>query len=137
MVIFGVVRGQSSDHSGLGSLPKLNLSVTVTPACAADTACVTPECVFPPLVGHVSVHCGRVFLQLLVLGATNHHAYEGSLTAGLGLVAVVCCAVVADELQAKIIYKHVEGVKAVCGTRVGSVGIPKTRNFMKSLPGHQ
>ena len=34
VVKFGVVRGPSSDHSG--STPKLNYSVIVTPACAAD-----------------------------------------------------------------------------------------------------
>ena len=34
-----------------------------------------------------------------------------------------CCAVVADELQAEFIYEHVEGAKAVAGTRVRSVGI--------------
>ena len=32
-----------------------------------------PECDLPPLVGHVSIGGGRVFLQVLfVLGATNH-----------------------------------------------------------------
>ena len=31
--------------------------------------------------------------------------------------------VVANELQAKFIYEHVEGAKVVAGTRVGSVGI--------------
>ena len=36
LVKFGVVRGRASDHSGLGSMPKLNFSVTVTPACAAN-----------------------------------------------------------------------------------------------------
>ena len=60
------------DHSGLGSTPKLNFSVIVTPACAADTetevlvAWTTPEGGFPPLVGHVSICSGRVFLQILV-----------------------------------------------------------------------
>ena len=42
---------------------------------------------------------------------------------GPGFAAVDCCAVVADELQAEFIYEHVEGAKAVAGTRVGSVGI--------------
>ena len=79
MVKFGVVRDPSSDHSGLGSMPKLNFSVIVTPACAADTetevlvARGAPERGLPPLVGQVSVGCGRVFLQVLVvLGATDH-----------------------------------------------------------------
>ena len=147
MVKFGVVRGPSSDHSGLGSTPKLNLKVT--PACAADTetevlvACGTPERGLPPLVGHVSVGGGRVFLQVLVvLGATDHtevvagggrgtfgvvlsHAVQTKEVGllGPGFAAVDCCAVVADELQAEFIYEHVEGAKAVAGTRVGSVGI--------------
>ena len=49
VVKYGVVRGPSSDHSGLGSTPKLNFSVIVTPACAADmetevlVACGAPE----------------------------------------------------------------------------------------------
>ena len=61
MVKFGVVRGPSSDHSGLGSMAKLNFSVIVTPACAVETeteilvACGTPECGFLPLVEHVSI----------------------------------------------------------------------------------
>ena len=42
---------------------------------------------------------------------------------GLGFSAVDYCAVVADKLQAEFIYEHVEGVKAVAGTGVGSVGI--------------
>ena len=78
MVKFGVVRGPLSDHSGLAST-KLNFSVIVTPACAADTetevlvAPGAPERGLPPLVGHVSVGGGWVFLQVLVvLGATNH-----------------------------------------------------------------
>ena len=108
---FGVVRGPSSDYSGLGSTPKLNFSVIVTPACAADmqtevlVARGAPERGLPPLVGHVSVGGGRVFLQVLVvLGATDHAevvagggwgnvrggvvprpANEGSRTAGPGL----------------------------------------------------
>ena len=79
VVKFLVVRGPSSDHSGLGSTPKLNFSLIVTPACAADTetevlvARGAPEHGLPPLVGHVSVGGGRVFLQVLVvLGTTNH-----------------------------------------------------------------
>ena len=149
MVKFGVVRGPSSDHSGLGSTPKLNFSVIVTQACAADmetevlVARGAPERGVPPLVGHVSAGGGRVFLQVLVvLGATNHaevvaiggrgtfrlvlsHALQmeevGLL--GLGFMAVDCCAVVADELQAEFIYEHVEGAKALASTGVGSVGI--------------
>ena len=42
---------------------------------------------------------------------------------GPGLAAVDCCVVVAGELQAEFIYEHVEGAKAVAGTRVGSVEI--------------
>ena len=34
-----------------------------------------------------------------------------------------CCAVVADEPQAEFIYEHVEGAKAMAGTRVGYVAI--------------
>ena len=149
VVKFWVVRGPSSDHSGLGSTPKLNFSVIVTPACAADTetevlvACGAPERGLPPLVGHVSVGGGRVFLQVLVvLGTTNHtevvaggsrgtfgvvlsHALQmkevGLL--GPGFAAVDCCAVVTDDLQAEFIYEHVEGAKAVTSMGVGSVGI--------------
>ena len=149
MVKFGVVRGPSSDHSGLGSTPKLNFSVKVTPACAADTqtevlvARGAPERGLPALVGHVSVGGGRVFLQVLVvLGATDHaevvacggrgtfgvvlsHALQTKEVGllGPGFAGVDCCAVVADELQAEFIYEHVEGAKAVAGPGVGSVGI--------------
>ena len=149
MVKFGVVRGPSSDHSGLGSTPKLNFSVVVTPACASDTqtevlvARGAPEHGLPALVGHVSVGGGRMFLQVLVvLGATDHaevvacggrgtfgvvlsHALQTKEVGllGPGFAAVDCCAVVADELQAEFIYKHVEGAKAVAGPGVRSVGI--------------
>ena len=150
MVKFGVVRGPSSDHSGLGSTPKLNFSVKVTPACAADTqtevlvARGAPERGLPALVGHVSVGGGRVFLQVLVvLGATDHAevvacggrgtfgvgvvprpANEGGRTAGPGASRRwTAVRVVADELQAEFIYEHVEGAKAVAGPGVGSVGI--------------
>ena len=121
----------------------------VTPACAADTetevlvACGTTERGLLPLVGHVSVDDGQVFLQVLVvLGATNHaevvtgggrgafgvvlsHALQTKEVRllGPGFAAVDCCEVVADELQAEFIYEHVEGAKAVAGTGVGSVGI--------------
>ena len=83
-----------------------------------------------------------MFLQVLVvLGTTDHaevvagggrgtfgvvlsHALQ---TKEVGLLGpgftAVDCAVVADELQAEFIYEHVEGSKAVAGTRVGSVGI--------------
>ena len=37
LVKFGVVRGPSSDDSGLGSVEKQNFSMIITPACAADT----------------------------------------------------------------------------------------------------
>ena len=102
-----------------------------------------PERGLPPLVGHVSIRGGRVFLQVLVvLGATNHAevvAGGGWGTFGVvlsnalqtkevgllgpGFAAVDCCAVVADELQTEFIYEHVEGAKAVAPTRVRSVGI--------------
>ena len=79
LVKFGVVLGPSSDHFGLGSTSKLNFSLKATPACAADmetevlVAHGAPERGLPPLVGHVSVGSGWVFLQVLVvLGAKNH-----------------------------------------------------------------
>ena len=149
VVKFGVVRGPSNDHSGLGSMPKLNFSVIVTPACAGDTekevlvACGTTERGFPPLVGHASV-CGvRVFLQILVvLGTTNHtEVVAGGSQGAFGVVLshtlqmkevgllgqgfreVHCCVIVANELQAEFIYEHVEGAKAVAGTVVMSVSI--------------
>ena len=66
----------------------------VTPACAADmetevfVACGTPECGFPPLVGHVPVCGGRLFLQVLVvLGTTNHAEVVGG--GGQGMFGVV------------------------------------------------
>ena len=40
-----------------------------------------------------------------------------------GFAVMDCCSVVAEELQAEFIYKHVEGEKAVDGTGVGSIGI--------------
>ena len=149
VVKFGVVRGPSSDHSGLDSTPKLNSSVIVTPACAADTetevlvARGAPECGLPPLVGQVSVGGGRVFLQVfVVLGATNHaevfaggcrgtfgvvlsHALQTKEVGlrGPGFAEVDFCAVVDEKLQAEFIYKHVGGAKAVAGTGVWSVGI--------------
>ena len=121
----------------------------VTPACAAYTetevlvACGTPERGLPPLVGHVSVGGGRVFLQVVVvLGTTNYaevadggsrgmfrvvlsHALQTKEVGllGPGFAGVDCCVVVADELQAEFIYEHVEGAKAVAGTGMGSVGI--------------
>ena len=121
-------------------MPKLNFSVIVTPACAADketevlVAHEEPERGLPPHVGHVSVGGGGVFLQVLVvLGATNHAEVAGGGRGTFGVVlshalqtkedkllgpdfmAVDCCAVVANELQAEFIYKHVEGAKAVAG----------------------
>ena len=126
---------------------KLNISVIVTPACAADmeievlVACGTPECGLPLLVGHVSVCGGRqVFLQVLVVfGATNHAEIVGGggrgtfvmvlshtlqtkevRLLGPGFTAVDCCGLVTDELQAEFIYKHVEGAKAVAHTGVVS-----------------
>ena len=105
-------------------------------------ACGTPERGFPPLVGHVSVCHGRVFLQILVvLGATNDaevvagrgrgtfgmvlsHTLQ---TKGIGLLgldfAADCCVVVTDKLHAEFIFEHVEGANTVAGMRVGSVGI--------------
>ena len=79
MMEFWVVRGPSSDNSGLSSKPKLNFIVIVTPASAADMetevplACGTPEHGFSLLVGHVFICVGQVFLHILVvLGVTNH-----------------------------------------------------------------
>ena len=149
VVKFGVVRGPSSDHSGLSSTPKLNFSVIVTPACAADTetevlvARGAPEHGLPPLVGQVSVGGGRVFLQVfVVLGTTNHAEVVAGGSRGTfgvvmsnalqmkevgllgpGFAAVDCCAVVTDELQAEFIYEHVEDAKAVAGTGVRSLRI--------------
>ena len=136
-------------------MPKLKFSVIVTPACAADTetetlvACEIPERGLPPLVGHVSICGGRVFLQVLVvLGATNHAEVDAGGGRGMfgvvlshalqtkevrllapGFSAVDCCVVVTDELQAEFVYEHVEGVKAVASMRVGSVGIHDNRRF--------
>ena len=97
-------------------------------------ACETPEHSFSPIVGHVSLCRGWVFLQILV--ATNYAevvaggmfgwfvpqpANEGGLTSGSelhcgGLLGGIL-------LQAEFIYKHVEGAKSVAGTGMGSVGI--------------
>ena len=95
-----------------------------------------PERGLPLLVEHVSVVGGRVFLQVLVvLCATNHsnvvagggrrtfrvvlsHALQTKEVGllGPGFTSVDCCAVVANELQAEVIYEHVEGAKVVAGT---------------------
>ena len=76
---FGVVQGPSEVITLGSAQPKLNFSVTVTPACAANmevevlVACETRECGLPLLVGHVCIRCGLTLLQiLLVLVATNH-----------------------------------------------------------------
>ena len=104
VVKFGVVRGvqlqlqtvvqvtwpsylHGACHSTLGTTLKLNFSVTVipvtvTPACAADieaevlVACGTPECGLPLLVGHISLPCVRVLLQVLVVGGTVAHGAQ-------------------------------------------------------------
>ena len=97
-------------------MQKLNFSVIVTPACAADMEAL--------LVGHVYVYRGQVFLQINVaLGATSHAevvlvaagniggvvvphpAYEGGLTAGPGIHSGGLLCIVVDELQAEFIYK--------------------------------
>ena len=65
--------------------------------------------------------CCRWCLGNVQGGVVPHPAKIGLL--GPGFMAVDCGAVVADELQAEFIYEHVEGAKAVAGTRVGSVGI--------------
>ena len=78
---------------------KLNFSVMVNPACAANTeteilvVCGTPEHGFPPLVGHVPICGGRVFLQILiVLGTTNHTEVVASGGQGtLGMVLSTPC----------------------------------------------
>ena len=102
MVKLEVVRGLSSDHSDPSSMPKLNFSVKVTPACAADTeteilvACGAPELGFSLLVAHVSIRTGRVFLQVLVvLGTTNHTEVVAS--GGRGLFGLV----LSNTLQTK------------------------------------
>ena len=65
----------------------------VTPACAANmetevlVACGTPEHGVPPIVGHVSVCGGWVFLQVLVLGTTNQ--VEVVASGGRGTFRVV------------------------------------------------
>ena len=117
-----VIRGDQA-----GSLGRTDTETEVLVACGA------PELGLSPLVGQVSVGGGRVFLQVfVVLGATNHaegvagggrgtfrvvlsHALQRKEVGllGPGFVAVDCCAVVADELQAEFIYEHVEGAKAV------------------------
>ena len=81
-----------SDHSGLGST--LNFSVTVTLACAANTeaevlvACGTPERGLPPFVGHVSICCGLVFLQILVVLSPKNHT-EGTAGGTQGTFGMV------------------------------------------------
>ena len=85
------------------------------------------------------VKAGCFFIYLLLLGATNQaevlaggswgmfglvlshtlHMKEVWLL-GLGLMAVDCCVVFTDELQAEFIYEHVEGAKVVAGMRVRS-----------------
>ena len=152
MVKFGLVRGPSSDHSGLGSTPKLNFNVKVTPACAADTQTEVlvvrgaPERGLPALVGHVSVGGGRVFLQVLVvLGATEKKAVAGPGVRSVGIhddVGVVGCldeklheeparpAVVASRLvQACDLVVLVHG-SHVPETRV-KVRVPAGRTFMQ------
>ena len=60
-----------------------------------------------------------------MLGVVLSHTLQTKEVALLrpGFLAVNCCEVVTDELQAEFIYEHVEGAKAVAGMRVGSVGI--------------
>ena len=132
--------------------PKLNYIVIVTPACAADTeaevlvACGTPECDFPLLVGNDSICGGPVFLLILVVLGTKNDTElvagggqgtfrvvlshimckkcaTAGVTAGPFFVVVDCCSVITEELQAELIYKHVEGGKVVASTRLASVGI--------------
>ena len=74
--IWGSSRPVRNDHARCGSTPKLNFSAIVTPACAADTeaeviaACGTPETF---IVGHISLCCGQVLLQILVVLGSTHH----------------------------------------------------------------
>ena len=51
-------------------------------------ACGTPECFLPLLMGDVSVHCGWVVLEILiVLHATNHAKFvAGGSRATIGVV---------------------------------------------------
>ena len=110
---------------GLVSTPKLNFSVIVTPACAADTETeVLVACGAPEPGG------GQVFLQILVvLGATNHT----EVVAGGGW-GTLSHALQTKEvgLQAGFIYEHVEGAKAVAGTGVGSVEIHDNVGVLRS-----
>ena len=123
MVKFGVVRGPSSDHSGLGSTPKLNFSVIVTPACAADmetevlVARSHQNVVFLRLWGrfpYVVAGCFFRYLLYLAQQTTQRLLPVAEHSGGV---------VVADKLQAEFIYEHVEGAKAVAGTGVRYVGI--------------
>ena len=144
MVKFGVVRAQSSDHSGLGSTPKLNFSVIVTPACAADmetkilVACGTAErggAGFRMQCPGVSPDTGCTWCKKTMQRLSPVAAWELSgvlphtlQTKEVGLLgqvfpAVDCCVVVADELQAEFIYKHVEDATRWPAKGVGSVGI--------------
>ena len=89
--IWGGWKPVRSDHSELGSTPKLNISVIVTPSdmeAEVLVACGTPERGIPPHMGHVSIFCGWVFLQLLVvLGATNNkEVVEGGCWGTIGVV---------------------------------------------------
>ena len=91
-------------------------------------------------------------LVLFVLGTTDHaevvasggrgsfgvvlsHALQTKdfRLLGPGFAAVDCCAIVTDELQAKFIYEHVAGAKAVAGMRVGSVGIHDNVGIVRGL----
>ena len=139
--IWGGLWPVRTDHSELGSKPKLNFSVLVTPACAAYmeaellVACETPELGPPSLVGHVSICCSRLFLQILVVLATTNT--EVVVCGGQGPFGVVLshsldtlevrllssgfspinfCAVVTNELQSEFIYEHVEGAEWVAST---------------------
>ena len=139
---FGVVRGPSSDHSALGSTPKLNFSVIVTPACAADkgdrgtcgtwstrtwssSACgagfsrrwlgVSSGICSGTWRNKPRRGCCRWWPRNVRGGFVPRPANEGGRTAGPGLRG--------GGLQAEFIYEHVEGAKAVAGTGVRSVGI--------------
>ena len=85
---------------------------------------------------HKEVVAGGGWVTFWVVMSYTLHTKEVCLL-GLAFATMDCCEVVTDELQAELIYEHVEGGKPVAGMRMGSVGIHDDvgpmRNFMKSL----
>ena len=91
MVKFGVVRGPSSDHSGLGSTPKLNFSVKVTPACAADTQTEVLVARGAPEQEALDAPSDRLVAYVLLDGEAvfggNHALVQAELLAGAVVAA--------------------------------------------------